>query len=118
MTSTAVNPTIPRRSSGPRPEFLDNPHLDNMLSMIMTMAQELWVVDERVANLEKQLAEIKGIDIDALTADTSTPDTRAVRRAELDEFIRRILRSTVQSMQEPSSTQAYEAIVREVSELR
>jgi hypothetical protein len=118
MTSTEPAPTIPRRGSGPRPEFLGNAHLDNLLSMVMTLCQELWVVDERVGNLEQQVAELRGVSVaDVTEAPESTPETRAARRAELDEFIRRVLRSTIQSMQSPSDTSAYEAIVKKVGEL-
>jgi hypothetical protein len=99
--------SVPRRAHGPRPEYLGNVHLDNMLSTLMALAQEVWLSHERIALLEAKVAGMSG------AADADVPlRLSAEVRAGLDEFLGRLLRATSDSASRPVDTDQYEAIVR------
>ena len=52
---------IPMTSKGKRPSFFDDSAVDQIVTMMLEMMAELWVVKERVYTLEKVLGEA-GID--------------------------------------------------------
>jgi hypothetical protein len=98
--------SVPRRAHGPRPEYLGNVHLDNMLSTLMALAEEVWLSHERIALLEARVAQLSGP-----AADVPLRSSAEVR-AGLDEFLRRLLRATSDSALRPVDTEQYEAIRR------
>jgi hypothetical protein len=53
---------LPLEASGRRPAFFDAPGMDQLLSMVLEIAAELWVVRERVFILEAVLKQ-QGIDV-------------------------------------------------------
>jgi hypothetical protein len=91
-TSGPAGVSVPRRAHGPRPEYLGNVHLDNMLSTLMTLAEEVWLSQERIALLEAKVARLSE------QAPVEVPlRSSAEVRAGLDEFLRRLLRATSDS---------------------
>jgi hypothetical protein len=99
--------SVPRRAHGPRPEYLGNVHLDNMLSTLIALAEEVWLSHERIALLEARVARLS----EAAPVDVPLRSSAEVR-AGLDEFLRRLLRATSDSALRPVDTEQYEAIRR------
>lgn len=81
-----------RRAKGKRPQFLDDPALERVLSITLALAGELSVARERIDTLERLLVQ-RGVlgagDIDAFAPDTAA---MAARDAWGREYIARILR--------------------------
>ncbi|MBS7669041.1 hypothetical protein [Croceicoccus gelatinilyticus] len=55
-------PDLPRTVRGKRPTFFDTPGVDEAFSMIMTLAQETWVLRDRLDAAERVMAG-HGIDL-------------------------------------------------------
>jgi len=95
--------SLPRTVRGARPEFFETPGMDAALSMIVTLAQELMVLRERLDSAERVLAkhnidvaaEIEALELDEeqLTAREKARQAffdrlffiQKQRRAELEE---------------------------------
>ena len=81
-----------RRAKGKRPQFLDDPALERVLSITLALAGELSVARERIDTLERLLVQ-RGVlaagDIEAFAPDSAA---LAARDAWGREYIARILR--------------------------
>jgi len=81
-----------RRAKGKRPQFLDDPAVERVMSITLALAGELSVARERIDTLERLLVQ-RGVlgagDIDAFAPDTAA---LAARDAWGREYIARILR--------------------------
>lgn len=88
-----------RRAHGKRPQFLDDPATERVLSMAMALAGELSVARERIDTLER-LLEQRGLlqrsEIEAFVPDAAA---QAERHAWGREYIARILRIVDQDVQ-------------------
>jgi hypothetical protein len=85
---------LPLEASGRRPAFFDEPGMDQLLSMVLELAAELWVVRERVFVLETVLTQQGVTAADAVEAYVPTEDEKAVlakMRAEATANIFRTL---------------------------
>ena len=69
--------------------FFPDPALDRAFGVVMALAQEVWVLKDRVAALEAQLAERGGLDIAKLNAEPVTDE----RAAEREEFVRHLMQN-------------------------
>jgi len=81
-----------RRAKGKRPQFLDDPAVERVMSITLALAGELSVARERIDTLERLLVQ-RGVlgagDIDAFAPDIAA---LAARDAWGREYIARILR--------------------------
>jgi hypothetical protein len=88
-----------RRAKGKRPNFLDDPAVERVLSITMAVATELSVARERIDTLERLLVQ-RGVlqegDIEAFLPDAAA---LAARDAWGREYIARILRIVEQDVQ-------------------
>jgi hypothetical protein len=88
-----------RRARGRRPQFLQDPATERVLSIAMALAGELSVARERIDTLER-LLESRGVlrraEIEAYEPD---PAVQAERNAWGREYIARILRIVDQDVQ-------------------
>ena len=109
-----------RRAKGKRPYFLDDPAVERVLSITMSVATELAVARERIDTLERLLVQ-RGVllpgDIDHYEPDAAAQDERhAWGRA----FIARVLRIVDQDVQamaqsgEPSTETSIEQLMDEL----
>ena len=46
---------LPRKASGPRPEYFEDPAIDKVLSMALALAGEVAVMRDRIDTLERDL---------------------------------------------------------------
>jgi hypothetical protein len=85
---------IPKQHRGKRPRFFQAHGMDEMMSMVLELTSEIWVLKKRLYLLEK-VADDAGI---SLTAGIEGYDLSAAEIAELDslrsDFIAAVLRST------------------------
>lgn len=93
-----------RRAHGKRPQFLDDPATERVLSIAMALAGELSVARERIDTLER-LLEQHGV-IQRSEIESFVPDAAAQteRTAWGREYIARILRIVDQDVQALAAT--------------
>lgn len=88
-----------RRAKGKRPQFLDDPAVERVLSITMALAGELSVARERVDTLERLLVQRGVLGADAIESFVPDAATLAARDAWGREYIARILRIVDQDVQ-------------------
>ena len=65
----------------PEQTFFTDPALDRAFGVVMALAQEVWVLRDRVAAMEAQLAERGVLDVGRLSAEPSRDEHGAEREA-------------------------------------
>lgn len=102
-----------KKSKGRRPYFLESRQTEQVLSVVMAVAQELAVLRERQDTLER-LLEQHGVLVPG-AIDTYTPDAQAAaeRGSAMQAYLARILRILQQDAEAQSTTS--EASAEEVS---
>lgn len=73
----------------PEQQFFPDPALDRAFGVVMALAQEVWVLKDRVAALEAQLAARGALDIGKLNAEPASDE----RAAEREEFVRHLMQN-------------------------
>ncbi len=73
----------------PEQTFFPDPALDRAFGVVMALAQEVWVLKDRVAALEAQLAARGLIDISDLEKEPATDE----RAAEREAFVRHLMQN-------------------------
>ncbi len=73
-------PKLPRTVRGKRPEFFPTEGVDEVMSMVMVLAQELSVLRERVDTAERVMA-LRGVDL-AAEIETFEPDEDVLKARE------------------------------------
>jgi hypothetical protein len=73
----------------PEQTFFPDPALDRAFGVVMALAQEVWVLRDRMMALEAQLAERGALDVAKLNAEPA-PDERA---AEREAFVAHLMQN-------------------------
>jgi hypothetical protein len=94
--------TIPLDAAGPRPTFFAGGGVDELMSMVLELAAELWVVRERVYRLEAA-AGSKGLDLTTLV---ETLDLSAAQTTELADMRERFTRGLFRSLNRESAARS------------
>ena len=94
MTATGEGPpALPLDAAGDRPTFFKEAGVDQLLSMVLELAAELWVVRERVYRLEAA-GEIGGVALKELAERLELSVEQATELAGMREaFLRGLFRS-------------------------
>jgi hypothetical protein len=85
---------LPLEAAGKRPAFFEEPGMDQLVSMMLELAAEVWVVKERVFVLESVLGQHGIAARDAVEAYVPTADeqqTLAAMRAAMTAQLFRTL---------------------------
>ncbi len=98
--------TIPLDAAGPRPTFFEGSGVDELMSMVLELAAELWVVRERVYRLEAA-AGSKGLDLTTLVESLELTSAQAAQLADLRE---RFTRGLFRSLNRPTGGNAPESL--------
>jgi|GEM_PF-201572 len=98
-----------KRAHGKRPQFLDDPATERVLSIAMAIAGELSVARERIDTLERLLEEHGVFKRSAIEAYVPDAAAQAERNAWGREYIARILRIIDQDVQALSSVDGHDA---------
>ena len=88
-----------KKPKGKRPDYLEDPDEDRLLSIVMAIAGELGVMRERMDTIERLLDEkgtLSRADIEAFAPDR---DAGYERGLAMREYIARILRGVQQDME-------------------
>ena len=97
---------IPMTSRAKRPAFFKDGATDQMMTMLLEMMSELWVVKERVYTLEKVLSN-HGLNVseEIETCELSTEEGTGLEE-ERQRFVSTILRSLEAEFVTPSNLNA------------
>ena len=79
----------------PEQTFFPDPALDRAFGVVMALAQEVWVLRDRVAAMEAQLAERGALDIAKLNQEPLADDGEAER----DAFVAHLMQNLVGEQQ-------------------
>ncbi len=80
------------KAKGKRPYFLENPDTERLMNIVMTLAQEVSVMRERLDTVERLLDRKGTISRDDIENFEPTKDDADARGAWTQEYIARLLR--------------------------
>lgn len=109
-----------KRARGARPYYFENPDIDRLMTIVMSIAEEATVTRERLDTIER-LLEAQGIlsraDIEAWTPDEAADAERETMRQKAIERILRIMveEPKVLAADAAAKSAEYQALVREIS---
>ena len=106
---------FPKKGKGSRPDYHDDPGLDAVISTLMTVTSELWVLRERVMTLEAVLADRRAIEPGAVDGYHVAGEDAAERMDAAQAFIARVLRVFYEWREEivaEESRDTYHEIIR------
>ena len=110
--------TIKRTVKGRRPQFNDDPAVDNAHGMIMALAAELAVLHDRVDTMEK-VAERNGAflaeEIDNFVPDNETLVAREDWRRALLRRMFYVLREQVDDVSQHDTDKKYAKFLKEIA---
>ena len=116
---TEERPHVIRHARGKRPQFYDTPGLDQAMSMILVLANELSVMRDRLDSAER-VAKASGLDlaagIETLVLDQAALEEREERR---QEFLRRLYYVQLKDAEEAAAQEtdsAFRATIAEIAE--
>ena len=92
--SDATKPqiTLPRTSKGKRPQFFDDPAIDQLMTFFLEMMTEMSTLRERVDTIERLLDEKGTVSREEIEAFRPDAAGEAERAAWCAAFIRRVMR--------------------------
>lgn len=74
-----------------RPTFFDDPAIDRLISVVLQLTSEVWVLSERIETLE-ELAQRKGqLTYDEIKSYAPDPAENRIRDEKRDRFIQSVL---------------------------
>jgi hypothetical protein len=108
-----------RHAKGKRPQFYGTSGLDDAMSMILVLAQELSVLRDRVDAIERVSAQ-KGLDlareIEALELDQAALDARELARQQLFERLYYLARKEAHELEQADSRDRYHQVIDETAQ--
>ena len=79
----------------PEQTFFEDPALDRAFGVVMALAQEVWVLRDRVAAMEAQLAERGVLQVEKLNEEPKGDE----RAAEREAFVRNLMQQLLGEQQ-------------------
>ncbi|KQP46258.1 hypothetical protein [Pseudorhodoferax sp. Leaf274] len=117
--STPKTPAPARFARGKRPRFYATAGMDDAVSMVIVLAQELSVLRDRVDAIERVAAR-RGIDlaqdIEQLVLDQAALDARELRRQQLFERLYHLVRKDAHELKQQDSKQRYDGVIDETAQ--
>ena len=107
-------PSVQKTARGHRPSYFDDPMTDRLLTMTLALAEELWVVRERLDTVEALAEQKSGITEAEIEAFSPSPERAAKREALRQEFLDRLfynLKETVEDTVRGDTKEAYASVV-------
>lgn len=113
MTDTMI-----RNAQGKRPAFYETPPLDQMMSMIMVLAEEVSVLADHVDSLER-VAKDKGLDlaegVKTLKLDQAALEAREARRQAFLSRLFYLMRKEAAEAAAHETTDGYIQTIEEIA---
>jgi hypothetical protein len=75
----------------PEQTFFPDPALDRAFGVVMSLAQEVWVLRDRLAGMEAQLAERGVLDVKKLNEEPAGDERAAEREAFVAHLMQNLL---------------------------
>lgn len=108
-----------RESRGKRPQFYDDPQLDQIMSMVMVLASEVSVLADHIDGIER-VAALNGLDLKAglesLQLDDAALTEREQRRQALLGRLFYLLRKEASEVAAADDQARYEETIREIAD--
>jgi hypothetical protein len=83
-------PRLPRIAKGRRPEFYEDPAIDQLFAIVTALTGEISVLCDRLDTVERLLAESRVLPADAVESYVPDASAAAVRAERRDELLRRV----------------------------
>ena len=83
---------LPRTAKGKKPQYFQDPAIDKLLSMVMTLMQELSVTRDRLDTLERLIEQDGGVKQAAIDGYDIPDDVMAIRSQARSAYIARVLK--------------------------
>lgn len=83
---------LPRSTKGKRPQFFDDPSLDQMMTFLLELTTEVGVMRERLDTVERLLDDQGSVTRAAIEAYQPSPAVEAERNAWREAFLKRVYR--------------------------
>ena len=77
--------------TGTEPDFLHDVPMDNAVGAIMALTAEVYLLRERLATLEAELASRQVLPADAVEKHVDTPEQASARAADLAAYTERVM---------------------------
>jgi hypothetical protein len=91
MTASRGKASIGHPVTDEEPDFLDGLPTDNLVGAIVALCGEVWILRERLAALEAELADRRVVPPGAVERREPDESERAARQADLARFTERVL---------------------------
>jgi hypothetical protein len=90
--ATPASPSVrlPRIAKGRRPEFYEDPAIDQLFAIVTALTAEISVLFDRLDTLERLLTEARILRADAVEAYVPDAAAAAIRGERRDELLRRV----------------------------
>jgi hypothetical protein len=109
---------LERNAKGKRPLFYDTPGMDEAMSMIMVLANELSVMRDRLDTVER-VAAAKGLvleaEIEAFEPDQTVLETRELRRQDFLARLYYLARKQAAELTSGDSAERYQGALDEIA---
>lgn len=118
-TASQDRPHVIRDARGKRPLFYDTPGMDNVMSMIMVLANEMCVLRDRLDAAER-VAKVHGMDlaagIDALEFDDEALNEREARRQDFLTRLFYLMRKEASEASGDETEEAFKSTIESIAE--
>lgn len=107
-----------KRARGARPYYFESPDIDRLMTIVMSVLEEVSVTRERLDTIERLLdaqGTISRADIDGYLPDETGDEQREAQRQQLLARVLRIVIEEPQILVEQAAGGSYDELIREVS---
>lgn len=119
MTSTANRPHVVKDAKGKRPQFYDAPGMDQAMSMILVLANEISVLHDRLDSVERY-AKTTGLDlaagVETLVLDQEALEAREAWRQDFLDRIFYLMRKEAREAAEADTKERFNRTIEEIAE--
>jgi hypothetical protein len=119
MADATDRPHVTKDAKGKRPKFYEVPGMDQAMSMIMVLANEISVIHDRLDSAER-VAKLNGIDlaagIEALTLDQDALECRESWRQNFLERLYYLMRKDASEAAHKESEETYRSTIAEIAQ--
>ena len=107
-----------KRARGARPYYFESPDIDRLMTIVMSVLEEVSVTRERLDTIERLLdakGTISRADIDAYVPDETADEEREAMRQQMLARVLRIVIEEPRGLAEKAVGGSYDELIREVS---
>jgi hypothetical protein len=116
--ATADRPHVVKDAKGKRPDFYETPGLDQAMSMIMVLANEMAVLHDRLDSAERVMAA-NGVDlaagIETLTLDQTALEAREAWRQDFLDRLFYLMRKDAAEAARAETATGYRQTIEEIA---